>query len=61
MHGILVAAGVLLVAIIAVHIIFKAIKFTLGLFLLGAALITVVYVFQHYLGIDLIAAIFGSA
>jgi len=57
MHGFLVIAGVIAVVVIVVHMIFKVIKFTIGVLLLGVALIAVVYVFQQYLGIDLPAVI----
>jgi len=57
MHGILVIVGVIIVVMILVHIIFRVIKFTLSVFLFGIALIAVLYVFQQYFGIDLIAAI----
>jgi hypothetical protein len=61
MHGFLVAIGVVIVLMIIVHIIFKVIKFTLGVFLFGIALIAVVYVFQTFFGIDLLSIIFGNA
>jgi hypothetical protein len=57
MQGLLVGGGLLLVLIIVVHLIFKVIKFTLSVFLLGLALLLVFYVFQQYLGIDLGAVI----
>jgi len=59
MHSFLILAGVVLVIMILVHIIFRVIKFTIVVFLLGAALIAVVYYFQQYLGIDLIGIIDG--
>ena len=42
---------------ILIHIIFRVVKFTIVVFLMGVALIGVLYVFQHYLGIDLIGEI----
>ncbi|HUY68012.1 MAG TPA: hypothetical protein VMV79_01775 [Alphaproteobacteria bacterium] len=57
MHAILVLTGILLILMLAVHIIFRAIKFTFTVFLLGLAVLAVIYVFQRYLGIDLMAVI----
>ncbi|MDP9128180.1 MAG: hypothetical protein M3N08_07985 [Pseudomonadota bacterium] len=59
MHGILVLMGVIAVLIILVHIVFKVIKFTVIVFVLGAALVALIYVFQQYFGIDLIAIMTG--
>jgi hypothetical protein len=56
MHASLVVVGVIIVLVIVIHIVFRVIKFTLAVFLLGLAFLAVVYVFQHYLGIDLLAA-----
>ena len=57
MHLSIVAIGVFIVLIIAVHLVFKVIKFTIGIFLLGLALFAVLFVFQRYLGIDLLTVI----
>ncbi len=57
MHLSLVVVGVFIVLLIVVHIIFRVIKFTFMFFLLGVALVGVVYIFQHYFGIDIIAEI----
>lgn len=57
MHAYLVGLGVFIVVVIGVHLIFDVIKFTLSVFLLGVALIAILYVFQHYFGIDLIGVI----
>lgn len=57
MHGFLIALGIIIVLMIVVHIVFKVVKFTLSVFVLGLAFIAVVYCFQHYFGIDLLAEI----
>jgi hypothetical protein len=57
MHASLVVLGLFIVLVIVVHLVFRVIKFTLGFILLGLALVAVVYVFRHYLGIDLIGVI----
>ena len=57
MHEILAIVGVVLVIIIVVHIVFRIIKFTMLVLVLGVGLVAVLYGFQEYLGIDLIAII----
>ena len=57
MNGLLVAVGVLIVLMLVIHIVFRIIKFTISVFLLGVALIATVYIFQQYFGIDLVAVI----
>ncbi len=57
MHVLGLGIGMLLVLIIVIHIIFRVIKFTISVFFLGIVLILVVYGFQQYLGIDLLAGI----
>jgi hypothetical protein len=54
MHAILIIGGLILVFMIVVHIVFRVIKFTIMTFLLGVALVAVLYFFKQYLGIDLI-------
>ncbi len=60
MHTFLIGIGVVLVLMVVVHIIFKVIKFTIAVFLLGVALLVIIYCFQNYLGIDLIGVMMGQ-
>lgn len=57
MHAILVIAGLILVFIIAIHLIFRVLKFTLASIFLILALVAVLYIFRQYFGIDLIGEI----
>ena len=57
MHGYLVVIGVVLVLVVGAHLLFDVIKFTVSVFLLGVVLIGILYIFQHYFGIDLIGVI----
>ena len=57
MHAYLVLIGVFLVLVVGVHLLFDVIKFTVSLFLLGVILVAILYIFQHYFGIDLIGVI----
>jgi len=57
MHVLLLGAGLFLVFILVIHLVFKMIKFTIAVFLLGLAIVAVIYFFRQYFGIDLIGAI----
>jgi len=57
MHVLLLGAGLLLVFVIVIHLVFRVIKFTIASFLLCIALVAVIYFFRQYFGIDLIGAI----
>ena len=45
------------VFVIVIHLVFRVIKFTIASIFLFIALIAIIYVFRHYLGIDLISEI----
>ena len=57
MHAILVIVGLIFVFIIAIHLIFRVLKFTLASIFLILALVAVLYIFRQYFGIDLIGEI----
>jgi hypothetical protein len=57
MHILLLGLGLFLVFILVIHLIFRVIKFTIASFLLGLAIVAVIYFFRQYFGIDLIGEI----